>query len=149
MIYTPSPQTKLVGGILNHLVRPSVRQSVCRQHGFQSITQVCFGISISNSICILYVAMVWSLFIFSNVIFKLAAWQSYWIFWFLDSIFSLALNIKSKLHWQYHLCVWVDRSLVILNDVQLQSMHCLVLPLWLGGGIPVDHWIRSTVSSLW
>ena len=29
---------------------PSGRPSVCRRHGFRSITQVCFGVSISNSI---------------------------------------------------------------------------------------------------
>ena len=31
-----------------HLVRLSVCPSVCRRHGFRSISQVCFGISISN-----------------------------------------------------------------------------------------------------
>ena len=130
-----------------HLVRPSVRPSVCRRHGFRSITQicfvisyaccfwlwteaywfssmslskwppggyigflgicrwhgfrskirVCFGISISNFIRILLVAMDKSLLIFSNVIFKMAAWRPYWIFRFPDSNFTLALNIKAKL----------------------------------------------------
>ena len=40
-----------------------------------------------------------SLLIFSNVNFKMAARQPYWIFWFPDSNFSLALNINSKLKW--------------------------------------------------
>ena len=78
-------------------VRPSVRPSVCRRHGFRSISQVCFGISISNFICILMVAISRSLLIFSNVTFKMAAWRPYWIFWFPDSNFSLALNINFKL----------------------------------------------------
>ena len=36
-----------------HLVRPSV----CRRHCFRSISQVCFGISLSNFICILMVVI--------------------------------------------------------------------------------------------
>ena len=78
-------------------VRPSVRPSVCRRHGFRSITQVCFGISISNFICMLMVAISRSLLIFSDVTFTMAAWRPYWIFWFPDSNFTLALNINFKL----------------------------------------------------
>ena len=79
-------------------VPSSVHLSVCRWHGFWSVTAVCFGISISYFICRLFVAMGRSLVIFSDVAFKMAVWQPYWIFWFPDSNFSLALNIKSKLH---------------------------------------------------
>ena len=75
----------------------SVCPSVCRRHGFRSVTQVYFGISIWNFICMLLVAMGRSLLIFSNVTFKMAAWQPSWIFRFPDSNFCLALNIKSKL----------------------------------------------------
>ena len=78
-------------------VRPSVRPSVCRRHGFRSISQVCFGISISNFICMLMVVIGRSLLIFSDVTFKMAAWRPYWIFWFPDSNFTLALNINFKL----------------------------------------------------
>ena len=78
-------------------VRPSVRLSVCRRHGFWSISQVCFGISISNFICMLMVAIGRSLLIFSDVTFKMAAWRPFWIFWFPDSNFTLALNINFKL----------------------------------------------------
>ena len=78
-------------------VCPSVRPSVSRRHGFRSISQVCFGISISNFICMLMVAIGRSLLIFSNVTFKMAAWRPYWIFWFPDSNFTLALNINFKL----------------------------------------------------
>ena len=45
----------------------------------------------------------------------------------------------------HDLCVWVDRSLAILNDVQLQFAYCPLLPLMLGRGILVDHW--STIYS--
>ena len=40
-----------------------------------------------------------SLFILSNITFKMAVWQPCWIFRFPDSSFSFALNIMSKLHW--------------------------------------------------
>ena len=97
-IYLYPRPTKLEGGggILDSPC-PSVRPSVCRRHGFRSITQGCFGISISNFICVLMVAMSRSLLIFSDVTFKMAAWRPYWIFWFPDSNFTLALNINFKL----------------------------------------------------
>ena len=96
------PPNEVGGGVYRiHLVRPSVcpsvRLSVCRRHGFRSISQVCFGISISNFICILMVAIGRSLLIFSDVTYKMATWRPYWIFWFLDSNFTLALNINFKL----------------------------------------------------
>ena len=98
--YTPA-QRSWRGVYWIHLVRPSVRlsvcRSVCRRHGFRSISQVCFGISISNFICILMVAIGKSLLIFSEVIFKMAACWLYWIFWFPDSNLTLTLNINFKL----------------------------------------------------
>ena len=90
----PRP-TKLEGGYTGFTL--SVCPSVCRRHGFRSISQVCFGISISNFICMLMVAIGRSLLIFSDVTFKMAAWRPYWIFWFPDSNFTLALNINFKL----------------------------------------------------
>ena len=53
---------------------------LCSWHGFRIITRVCFGISISNFICMLFVAMHQSLFSFRNVAFKMAEWQPYLIF---------------------------------------------------------------------
>ena len=94
-IYTPA-QRSWRGGILDSPCL-SVHPSVCRRHGFRSISQVCFGISISNFICMLMVAIGRSLLIFSDVAFKMAAWRPYWIFWFPDSNFTLALNINFKL----------------------------------------------------
>ena len=91
------PPNEVGGGVYwIHLVCLSVCPSVCRRHGFRSISQVCFGISISNFICMLMVAIGRSLLIFSDVTFKMATWRPYWIFWFPDSL-SLALNINSKL----------------------------------------------------
>ena len=78
----PRPM-KLDGGYTGFTlssVRPSVRLSVCRRHSFRSISQVCFGIS--NFICMLTVVIGRSLLIFSDVTFKMAAWQPYWIFCF-------------------------------------------------------------------
>ena len=99
-IFIPSAQRSWRGGILDSpcpSVCPSVRPSVCRRHGFRSISQVCFGISIWNFICVFMVAIGRSLLIFSNVSFKMAAWRPYWIFWFPDSNFTLALNINFTL----------------------------------------------------
>ena len=45
----------------------------------------------------LMVAIGKGLSIFSDVTFKMAAWGPYWIFWFPDSNFTLALNINFKL----------------------------------------------------
>ena len=88
--YTPAQRSWGSGGIYwIHLVRPSV----CRRHGFWSgVTELSFGISISNFICMLLV-LYRSLLIFSDVTFKMAVWQSYWIFRFPYSNFSLAFNI--------------------------------------------------------
>ena len=94
--YTPAQLSWRGGGILDSPC-PSVCPSVCRRHGFRSISQVCFGISISNFICMLMEAIGRSLFIFSDITFKIAAWRPYWILWFPDSNFTLALNINFKL----------------------------------------------------
>ena len=94
MIFIPPPN-EVGGGYTGFTL--SVCPSVCRRHGFRSISQVCFGISISNFICMLMVAIGRSLLIFSDATFKMAAWRPYWIFWFPDSNFTLALNINFKL----------------------------------------------------
>ena len=94
------PPPNKVGGWVYwiHLVRPSVCLSVdCRRHGFRSISQVSCGISISYFICMLMVAIGRSLLIFSDVTFKIAAWWPYWIFWFPDANFTLALIINFNL----------------------------------------------------
>ena len=78
-------------------VRLSVHPSVRRRHGFRSISEVCFGISISNFLCMLIGR---SLLIFSDITFKMAGWRPYSIFCFLDSNFRFALNISSKLQWR-------------------------------------------------
>ena len=53
---------------------------LCRWHGFWSITQVCFGISVSNFVCMWVVAVGRYILFFTNVTFKMAAWWSYGIF---------------------------------------------------------------------
>ena len=46
-------------------------------HCFQSVARVCVGISISNFICMLFVAMGQSLFVWKYVGFTMAAWRQY------------------------------------------------------------------------
>ena len=102
-----------MGGILDSpcpSVCLSVCLSICRRHGFRSVTQVCFEILVLNFICMLFVAMGWTLSIVSDVTYKMAAWWSYWIFRFPDSNFSLALNIGSKLIWHIT-CVYRKKSI--------------------------------------
>ena len=79
---------------------------LCRWQGFRDVSEVCFGISISNFIRMLMVVIGKSLLIFSEITFKMAAWWPYWIFWFPDSNFSLALNINSKLK-LHNTCVYL------------------------------------------
>ena len=78
-----------VGGVVLldspcHLVRPSACPSICLSvqlgwHGFRSVTQVCFRISISNFIYLYFVAMMdTSLWIFSDVTFNMLAWRWIW-----------------------------------------------------------------------
>ena len=61
---------------------------LCRRHGFGSVIQVCFGISVSNFMCMSIMAVGRSLMIFIYFTFKMAAWRPYWILRFLDSNFS-------------------------------------------------------------
>ena len=52
---------------------PGGHFSVSGRHGFGSVTQVCFGISVSNFMCMFFVAVGRSLMIVSYVAFKMAA----------------------------------------------------------------------------
>ena len=56
--------------------------------GLSLVSGVWFGFSVSNFMCMLFVAMDRSLLIISYVTFKSAIWQPYWIFWSLDSKFG-------------------------------------------------------------
>ena len=107
----PCP-TKLVAGILESPC-PSVSLSIRRRHVFQSVTPVCFGISIF--MCMLFVAMGRSLLIFSNVISKWPPGGHIGIFgfWTLTSVwFWISTpNISST----YPMCM--GRSLLIFSDV--------------------------------
>ena len=108
--------------------------------GFLSFRTLNFNLAFnikSNTSNKLLAYMERSLLIFSNIIFKMAAWWLYWSFQFPDSEHQIQTSVA------HYLCVWVDKSRVILNDVQLQSTHCPLLPLVLCGGILVDHWSTS------
>ena len=81
MIVIPPPNEVGGGVYWIHLVRPSVcpcvHPSVCRRHGFRSISQVCCGISISNFIYMLMVVIGRSLLIFSDITSITLLW--FWI----------------------------------------------------------------------
>ena len=103
-----------------HLVRPSVRVrlSVCRRHGFRSISQVSFGISFSNFICMLMVAIGRSLLIFSDVTFKMAAWRPYCFFGF--RTLTLLWLWKSTLNFSGTIHMYMGRSLLIFSNVNFR-----------------------------
>ena len=94
---------------------PSVRPSVCRRHGFWSINQVCFGISISNFICMLMVAIGGSLLISSDVTFKMDAWRPYWSFGF-QTLTLLWLWISTS-NFSVTILMCMGRSLLIFSNV--------------------------------
>ena len=98
--------------------KTSVCPSVCRRHGFRSISQVCFGISTSNFICILRVAIGRSLLIFNDVTFKMAAWWPYWIFGF-RTLTLLWLWISTS-NFRGTILMYMGRSLLIFSNVILK-----------------------------
>ena len=79
------------------------------------LSQVCFGVSISNFTCRLMVVIGRSLLIFSDITFKMAAWRPFCIFLFPHSNFHLAMNINSKLQW--HNTYVYGEDLLIFSDV--------------------------------
>ena len=115
----PRP-TKLEGGHTGFTlsVSLSVCPSVCRRHGFRSISQVCFGIAISNFICMLMVAIGRSLLFFSDVTFKMAAWRPYWIFWF-PTLTLLWLWISTS-NFSGTILMYMGRSLLIFSNVNFK-----------------------------
>ena len=113
-VFIPPPN-EVGGGILDSpcpSVRPSVRPSVCRRHGFRSISQVWFGISIWNFIWMLMVVIGRSLLIFSDVTFKMAAWRPFWIFWFPDSLVWLWISTSN---FSGTILMYMGRSLLIFS----------------------------------
>ena len=106
-------------------------------------------ITISNFICMLFVARGQNILVFKDTTFKITAWWPYWIFQFPDTKFNLVFEHQIQTSVAYYLCVWEDRIPVIVNNVQLQSTRCPLLRLLMCGDILVDHWstIPSCVSS--
>ena len=111
--YTPA-QRSWMGGILDSPCS-SVRPSVCRRHGFRSITQVCFGISISNFICMLMVAISRSLLIFSMSLSKWPPGGQIRFFGF-RTLTLLWLWISTS-NFSGTILMYMGRSLLIFSNV--------------------------------
>ena len=90
---------------------------LCRRHGFRSVSQVCFGISISNFICMLLVGK--GLLIFSDVTFKMAAWWSYGIFFGFQTLTLIWLWISTA-NFSGTILMYMGRSLLILSHVNFK-----------------------------
>ena len=84
-----------------------------------------------------------SLLIFRDVTVKMAAWWPYRIFWFLDSNFSLALNINSKLQWHNAYCIWVKAYWFSVTSFSkwLPGGHIRFFGFWMA-------WFRQRNSGL-
>ena len=93
--------------------------------------------------CMSLVAIGRSLFIFSDVTLKMAAWQPYWIFRFPDSNFCLALYIKSK--FQQHITGVHGKKPIDFQPCHFQNGHLVtILDFW--GSL---LWIGTTLGWLW
>ena len=72
-----------------------------------------FGISLSNFMRMLIVAIGKTLLIFSDVTFKMATWRPYWIVWFPDSLSGMVSGalLKLALQFQFEIscacCLWL------------------------------------------
>ena len=118
---------------------------------FRTLTLLWLWISTPNFSGTIIMYMGRSPLIFFDVILKMGAWQPYWDFWFPDSSSTLLWNFNFKFHLHvlcgcrqtpsdFQLCHFQNGCLVIFNNVQLQSIHCPLLPSPMGRGILVDHW---------
>ena len=103
--------------------------------GFWTLSLVWLWISTPNFSGTVLIYMARSLLIFSGVNFKMAAWQPYWTFWFPDSNFSLALNMKSKFQWLNN-CVYES------EPIDFQLPHFYPRPVLAFG---YCRWLRLSV----
>ena len=85
---------------------------LCRWHGLRSIIRVCFGIALSNFICMSFVAMGQSLMIFIDVSFQMAA-LDFSLPWLLTLVWLwiYSANFSSKSF------LYMDGSLLIFSNV--------------------------------
>ena len=74
--------------------------------GFRTLTLVWLWISTPNFSGTILIYMGRSLLIFSDVIFKMAAWRSYWIFWFLDSVSRAKVKFALEFQFQISYACW-------------------------------------------
>ena len=106
----------------------SICPSICRWHGFRSVTQVCLEISISNFTFLFIVVIVKSLLIFSDVTFKMAAWQPYWFFFCFRTPTLVYLWISSP-NFTGTWLVCLERSLLIFSNVTFKM--AVWRPYWI------------------
>ena len=132
-------------------VHRTARPSVCRRHGFRSVSQICFGISIS---CAFSLGL-WAepcLFLFSAV--SLSKWlhgSHIGFFGFRTLSFSLTFHILVQTSVGNYLCIWKEsyRFSALLLSKWLPGSHIGFLcfrtinPAWLWTSNPK---FRSTLA---
>ena len=80
--------------------------SVCWRHGFRR--WVCYEISMSNSMCMLFEATHSSLIVFRAVFLKMVAWWLYWILWHREFYLYFGFEYQLQTQWAYSLCLCVE-----------------------------------------
>ena len=144
--------------------------SVSGWHGFGSITQGCFGISVSNSMCMSFVAVGRSLTIDSYVAFKMAALWFWTMFncnppiahchpllwgggilvdhWSTISSFEFILICEWRHSWKSETWLLTDK----LDQVTLEVMACLTVKMMPIAEIypyfPHTTWWKKTIHPL-
>ena len=74
--------------------------------GFRTLTLVWLWILTANLSGTILIYMGSSLLIFSEITFKMAAWQPYWIFWFPDQLY-FGFEYQLQTSEAKYLCIWV------------------------------------------
>ena len=98
---------------------------LCRWHGFWSVSQVCFGILLSNFIYMLMVVIGRSLLICCDVAFKMADLWPYRIFWPWISTPNLSnsllifsnFNFKMAARWPYWISWFPDSNFSLALNI--------------------------------
>ena len=95
-------------------VCPPVRY-VCRRYGFWSVNHVCFGISVSNFMCMPFVAMDINLLISAT---PLSKWPPHgYIEYFSFQTLTIVWLRQSTPNFSSTFLVCIDRSLLVFSDV--------------------------------
>ena len=117
---------------------------LCRWHGFRSVTKVCFGISVSNSKCMSFVAMDSSPIIFTKK--SLTKWPGDRIGFFGFRTLTLVWLWISSPNFNSTFLVYMGMSLPIFSDVIFKMAAWW--PYWIFGfRTPTLDWLWISTAN--